>query len=271
MEQKVKTGVQIFAVIALWLIAYFGFSEDGTTQSYLYEIGLGLSLALIISGVVTFVVNLKFIWRIMRTHLPWSYRKPIRLTIAYLFRIHIDGKYILIRNKRNIHGYQPVGGVYKYLREENADFFDGIGLIDDTNIERDAIAEDDLRMELRMRYKLLSFIKWFNKRKHRETDPWREFYEELVKPEILSHQNFPHIQYRYVKQHAELEYSDFHHVLEYKVADIYELRFANQAQKDEIRRLIRNGHPDILAVTADEIKECKQADKNILEHTYKIV
>ena len=68
-----------------------------------------------------------------------------------------------------------------------------------------------------------------------------------------------------------MKYSDFHHILEYKVADIYELRFANQAQKDEIRKLIQNGHPDILAVTADEIKECKQADNNILEHTYKIV
>lgn len=271
MEQKVKTGVQILVVIALWLIAYFGFTEDRITQSYLYELDLGLSLALIISVLVSFVVNLKFIWRIIRTHLPCNYRKSIRLTIAYLFRIHIDGKYILVRNKRNIYGYQPVGGVYKYLREENADFFDGIGLIDDTNIERDVIAEDDLRMELKRRYKLLTFIKWFDKKKHREMDPWREFYEELIQPGILSHQNFPHIQYRFIKQHAELKYSEHHRTLEYKVADIYELRFANQAQKDEIRQLIRNGHPDILAVTADEIKKCKQADKNILEHTYKIV
>src|SRR5690606_19765064 len=123
--------------------------------------------------------------------------KPIRITVAYLFRIEVNGQYLLVRNQRDIPGYQPPGGVYKYLRRENADLFDKLGLIPDSKISIDVIAENDLRLHMKTRRKLLKFIRWFNKRKWREVDPWREFFEELIKPGILSHENFPHIQYRY--------------------------------------------------------------------------
>ena len=44
-------------------------------------------------------------------------KKEIRLSFSYLFKIQIDGKYLLIKGNRLKNQYQPVGGVYKYYPE----------------------------------------------------------------------------------------------------------------------------------------------------------
>ena len=42
--------------------------------------------------------------------------QPVRVTVAYLFRIEVNGKYALIkRNKEDNKRFQPVGGWYTYL------------------------------------------------------------------------------------------------------------------------------------------------------------
>ena len=271
MKEKATHITQLIVLLLILAVAHFWFSEDPETQTYLYKVSFGVSITLAISIAVWVIVNFKFVWHTVRTHLPWAFYKPIRLTIAYLFRIEIDGKYLLIRNKRNINGFQPVGGVYKYLNRENAQFFDQIGLITDTKIERDQISEHDLRMRLKKRHKLLAFIQWFNKKENREIDPWREFQEELIATGLLSQSTFPHIQYRFVRQHKELKYSDHHKITEYKVADIYELQPANEAQKNELRQLMASGDERILVATSDQISEGKKDEKIILEHTYKVV
>ena len=62
--------------------------------------------------------------------------KEFRISYAYLFRIKIENKYLLIKGKR-IEQYQPVGGVFKYYNsfidkynlweikaEKNSNFFE---------------------------------------------------------------------------------------------------------------------------------------------------
>jgi hypothetical protein len=191
--------------------------------------------------------------------------------MAYLFRIELDGQYLLIRNNREIEGFQPVGGVYKYLKYENSELFDKQGLIPDTKISRDKIGENDLRLQMKRRCKLIRFINWFAKSKNREVDPWREFYEELLNTGVLTLDNFPHIQYRFVRQHRELKYSKHHKILEYRVADIYELQFTSEKQKDEIRRLRGAGHNDVLFATNEDISKGERDNLKITEHTYKII
>lgn len=39
----------------------------------------------------------------------------IRISFAYLYRIKVGDKYMLVQNSRNTKKYQPVGGVYKLL------------------------------------------------------------------------------------------------------------------------------------------------------------
>jgi len=270
-KEKINPIAQLVMLLTLFAVAYFYYSDEPETQLYLYKLGIGLSIAITVSIMVWLVMNYRLVWYSFRTHLPWTFYRPIRITVAYLFRIEVDGKYLLVKNRRDIPGFQPVGGVYKYLRRENAERFDKLGLIADTKIPRDVIAEDDLRMQMKKRHQLLGFIRWFAKKKYREIDPWREFYEELVKPGTLSQENFPHIQYRYVRQHTQLKYSQHHKVTEYKVADIYELQLSTEAQKQEIRQLMQAGHQDIVFATAEEVKKRKQGENLITEHTYKII
>lgn len=42
----------------------------------------------------------------------------IRISFAYLYRIKISGKYLLVKNERGTGKYQPVGGVYKLKGNE---------------------------------------------------------------------------------------------------------------------------------------------------------
>ncbi len=270
-KEKINSIAQFLILLALLAVAYFCYSDEPETQLFLYKLGIGLGIAITVSIMVWFIMNYRLVWYSIRTHLPWTFYRPIRITVAYLFRIEVDGKYLLVRNKRDIPGFQPVGGVYKYLRRENAERFEKLGLITDTKIPRDIIAEDDLRMQMKQRHRLLGFIRWFAKKKHREVDPWREFYEELIRPGILSQENFPYIQYRYVKQQTHLKYSQHHKITEYKVADIYELQLSTEAQKHEIRQLMQAGREDVFFATAEEIKKRKQGENLITEHTYKII
>jgi hypothetical protein len=271
MKDKANSIAQIVMLAILLSVAYFGISDNDSMQSYLYKLAIGLGIAICISMIVWIIKNGRLVMIFLRTNFPFTFFRPIRITMAYLFRIELDGQYLLIRNNRAIEGFQPVGGVYKYLKYENSELFDKQGLIPDTKISRDKIGENDLRLQMKRRCKLIWFINWFAKKKNREVDPWREFYEELLNTGVLTLDNFPHIQYRFVRQHRELKYSKHHKILEYRVADIYELQFTSEKQKDEIRRLMEAGHNDVLFATNEDISKGEKDNFKITEHTYKII
>lgn len=271
MNEKSNIIAQIITLALLLGIAFFYYSDIPETQKGIYNLAQGIGLALLISTITWGIKSRKLIKYWAYVHRPWDSYKPIRITVAYLFRIELDGQYLLLRNKRNIHGYQPIGGVYKYLKSENSKFFDEIGLRPDTKLPRDSIGEDDLRMNMSKRSKLLKFLNWFNEKENRELSPWREFYEELVESNLLDHKVFPHIQYRFIKQHTEFKYSKDHEIMEFKIADIYELQFINETQKKAIRELMNSNNDEILVATANEIEKRKKGSKQILEHTYKTI
>jgi hypothetical protein len=120
--------------------------------------------------------------------------RPIRVTLAYLFRIEHNGRYMLIkRHKKDFQGYQPVGGTYKYYKEENRANFDKMGIEPCNRVERDDDTDHDLRIIIRKRKRLVEFFQWFASRKDRELDPWREFFEELIEPGHVDANAFRHI------------------------------------------------------------------------------
>lgn len=271
-EENVKSTIQFVVALGLAVPAYiFGIPEDPSIRDFMLKTAAGLGLALLISAFIWIVSNFKLIRFWIQTHLPWSYNQPIRLTISYLFRIKVNGKYLLVPNSREIPGYQPVGGVFKFLHRENFQLFNQIGLTDDCSMPRDEISEHDLRLKMKHRKNLLRFIRWFKKRKDREIDPWREFYEELIKSGILSQENFPHIQYKIVREVSELKYSVHHQILEYKHFEIYELQFASDAQKEEIKKLISNQSPNHIFATESEILTRKSGKNQITDHTTNIL
>jgi SMODS-associated NUDIX domain len=258
-----------FVIGALALIGC-AFLFTGDVQSTIFKIALGLVIASAIDFIV-FIYENKKRWKLLITKI-WKPNTPVRLTVAYLFRIEENGKYMLIkRHKKDFTGFQPVGGAYKYFKEENRENFDKLGIIPCNQVPRDNATENDLRIEINKRKNLIDFFKWFNSRKNREIDPWREFFEELIESGILPAEHFKHIKYAYIGEHQEgiLRNNDYP-IDQFRHADIFELRLETDAQRQAIKALSTND--DIAFVTAEEIRKGATASgMRILPHTFKIL
>lgn len=258
-------------IIGLIGIASYFFLHDEEPKNTIFKISLGF----VASGIVefiAFIIENRERWSILKT-LIIRRNKPVRVTVAYLFRIEVNGKYALIkRHKKDNSGFQPVGGAYKYLKEENRELFDKLGIEPCNYVPRDEDTEHDLRIIIKKRKNLIAFLKWFESRKNRELDPYREFCEELITTGFLSSEVFKHIKYVFVGKHIEgVLKSPVYPQDEVRYADIFELRPENDAQKQAIINL-KNRTDEILFATPEEIT--KKASNNgnvILPHSFKIL
>jgi hypothetical protein len=177
--------------------------------------------------------------------------KHLRVSIAYLFRIKIDDKYLLIKGRR-IDQYQPVGGVYKYYSEDVRDFFNRLDVRDDKLMPIDDHSRDDLRVRVPGKH-LIEFLNWFTSEKGRETDQQREFLEELVEPGFLS-AAFSKITSRYLYTvWRPLTYSPYSEATELMVYQVYELRLTTP-QEAELKALQQQNVKELRWVTEDQIK-----------------
>ncbi|WP_201761666.1 SMODS-associated NUDIX domain-containing protein [Nonomuraea sp. K271] len=175
----------------------------------------------------------------------------VRISVSYLFRIKLEGKYLLVKGRRRP-GYQPVGGVYKITPGGKA-FLGKIGALDDDLLPIDDISGDDLRIRVPAK-NLVSFVRWFESGESRETSPWREFYEELIAPKILATAIFPYIYHEYIRrEYRPLRFSTYAQSRELLIADIYEL-IPTPSQFDALSALQRSGHPDVLWAPEEQIR-----------------
>ncbi|RZJ89751.1 MAG: hypothetical protein EOO20_10100 [Chryseobacterium sp.] len=265
MKGKVSFTLGILGLITSYFLA------GDEPKSTIFKISLGL----VVAGIVEFLVFLyenRKRWNLLKT-LVIKPNSPVRVTMAYLFRIEVNGRYVLIkRHKKDNPGYQPIGGAYKYLKEENRELFDSLGVEPCNHVPRDEDTEHDLRVIIRKRKKLNKFLQWFDSRKNREMDPYREFIEELVEPELLPAGTFRHIKYVYIGKHIEgVIKSPVYPVDELRYADIFELRTDNDAQKIAISALLNKGD-EIYFATPEEIRAGSTKDGiRILPHTFKIL
>jgi hypothetical protein len=259
-----------FMIGMIGMMACVFFLEDKETQGIISKISIGLLLASFIDFIVFIYENRKR-WKLLKT-MVFNRNQRVRVTVAYLFRIEHNGKYMLIkRHKKDFGGYQPVGGAYKYFKEENRENFDKLGIAPCNHVPRDGATENDLRIIIEKQKNLIAFFKWFDSRKNREIDPWREFYEELISTGILLSEPFKHIKYAYVGKHEEgvLRNSDYP-IDQYRYADIFELRLESDLQKKAIEQLI--GHEEIAFVSPEEIRKgATNEGIRILPHTFKIL
>lgn len=199
----------------------------------------------------------------------------VRISFAYLYRIQVDGKYLLVRNERNTGKYQPVGGVYKFTEREKHNMKNLFHVIDDNKISIDDSSRDDYRLQLENRY-LRKFIKRFNNYADRENtkDLSREFKEELIDKGIL---NWDQITYRICGRHmTKLEFGQHFQIYEILLADVVEL-LPTEKQRKDLQALINKKSDVYRFVTADKIKslgvntavECLQ--ETIADHAQKIL
>lgn len=122
----------------------------------------------------------------------------IRFSMAYQYRIVINGKYLLVRNSTWDH-YQHVGGKYKRLEltQKILNDFDGT---DDPKMPTVGLKKHDLAVFIPAK-NAIRFIDWFNTGRDREISHAREFYEELVegKGRVLDPRIFPYVNYNFRK------------------------------------------------------------------------
>jgi hypothetical protein len=254
------------------ILSWAKWFADDNIQSELYGIVIGLILSLIIGAVVWIYKErdlLLIYWQCYRSWEP----SELRLTFAYLYKIEVNGRYLLVKSNR-FNTYQPVGGVYKYFHPETVREFHTIGVVPDNKIKNDADSEHDIRLILQKKKNLRKFFKWFFRKENRETDPWREFYEELVRPGIVAASKFGYIHYELVGQHIEPIHMDtFFNIDTLKYVDVYIPKFLNNEQVEEVRHLQTLSHPnpDYIWVTRQEIMQgLSDNGYSIAEHTRKI-
>lgn len=198
---------------------------------------------------------------------------PLRLSIAYIYKIESQGKYLLVKNGRfDTPTYQPVGGVYKYFYPEATKTLNEMSIVTDNAIDNDDASEYDLRLKMTKRKNIRKFIRWFFNSDERESDPWREFFEELVKPKFLSRNDFNYISYNLVGQHFEpIHHDSYFKIDTFKYVDIYTPRFITQKQKDKLKQLLNNQNEDFIWATEEEIqKKFSKDGKRISDHAHKI-
>lgn len=177
----------------------------------------------------------------------------VRISAAYLFRIRIGGKFLLIRGNRIRDQYQPVGGVFQYFAGAEPGFRE-MGCNPDDRMKNSSSNPRDLRVIL-PRKNVLKFLDWFDSRKDREITTLREFYEELVKPKFLPESCALNFNPQFVRQcDRQLKYSEHLGINEILVHEVYEI-VLNEKDQESISSFI-NDHTagDLLLVDEQEIR-----------------
>lgn len=175
----------------------------------------------------------------------------IRISFAYLYRIKIGDKYLLVKNERGTGKDQPVGGVYKLFGNEKIELKNRYKVKDDNKISIDESSRNDYRLRIENRY-LRKFVKRFYCKADRERidNLSREFREELIDKNIV---NWNHISYRYCGRHiTELHWGKHFQCYELLLADIVEL-LPTPEQEQDLRNLQNQHSENYRFVTAEEI------------------
>ncbi len=199
----------------------------------------------------------------------------VRISFAYLYRIKVGNKYLLVKNERGTGKYQPVGGVYKLFGNEKLELKNLYQVKDDDKISIDESSRDDYRLRLENKY-LRKFVKRFDKGSEREQiyNLSREFREELVETGIVG---WNQITYRVCGRHmTELRFGDHFQCYELLLADVVEL-LPTSEQQTSLEQLV-NQHSDMYRfATPEEITSLGINTENgdlretIADHTRKII
>lgn len=164
----------------------------------------------------------------IRTNLMWN--KPIRISAAYLFRIKVNGRYLLIRGGKIATQFQPVGGVYKFF-ESSRDALNRMGVSLDNKMKSATRDPEDLRIQLPAK-NAIAFLDWFDSKKGREVTTLREFDEELVAGGYLPEYSLREFNPEFVKScKRRLAYSVHLRIKEILVHDVFEVHLLGEEQK----------------------------------------
>lgn len=220
-----------------------------------FAVPSGLAIGFVIPLVDTTITNFRFLKVACYALRTWKDR--VRISASYLYRINVDGDYLLVKGNR-FDQYQPVGGVYKTHPSSSGKLRD-LRVLNDKLLVPDAVSEGDLRVRVPGKH-LVSFVRWFEGERGRETDCWREFHEELVATGILPQELFRLIKYdRIERLYRPMKYSPWANSQELLIADVVEL-LPTPDQLAALRQLKTTSDSRILWAKEDQIRRRGAAD-----------
>jgi hypothetical protein len=188
-----------FIASTILMVVYLGWvkpSEYDREIFFLASTGLSASIGALVGFILE---NWNSFWLSVRC-LLYHRNEMIYVSLSYLFCIKVKGenKYLTVRGSKIKHQYQPVGGVYKKYPSLDEKWRKWQA----SSAKNDRINSDDLRFFVKCKF-IPSVRKWFHQGKNREIDVWREFYEELLAPEILPKDSFNHIKPEFLYRKEE--------------------------------------------------------------------
>lgn len=242
---------------------------------------LGFAKPMLIKGASVVWENRDFLKLFYRTKYGDFKDKEIRFSISGLYKIQIpdSNKYLLVFNRRINGQLQPVGGVYKRFGDDSL-FNKWLFRPDNgkNGLDVDNISSSDLRFMVKGK-NVIEVLRWFESGKERETDPRREFIEELIETRILDSKIFQNINHKHIRRYSKnLTWSDYFGCYEILIYDIFEL-LPNEEQKKALRELSEQGNnfsKDYAIVNCDDIEQLRLLDNGhqvarIGQHTKLII
>ena len=203
----------------------------------------------------------------------------IRISYAYLFRIEVDGEYLLIKNSHGFNKYQPPGSTYSLSNKEKSFLKEKFLVKDDDRILSKKI-KDDYRLFVPIKYMKPFFKRFCYQIDKVKTENYLNgFKHVLVDSNVLNHEIFSNVEFNYIRRDvSKIEYSKHFECYEMLLADIIEVKL-NDKQIEEIRMMKNRTSVAEKYEFADEqlIKSCGVNTKvgdlyaEISEHTYKIL
>lgn len=197
-----------------------------------------------------FAANYRRIGLFIKSLIYWN--QDIRFSIAYLYKIKINNKYLLIKGSK-LEQLQPVGGVYKVCSSFST-IERKLNIIFEN--ERGFYEQEDLRFCTKGK-NISKVLNWFDSRENREVTVYREFYEEIIKNNILPIEVLSSMRIEFLKQiKPKMSYSKHFKKNEILLFDIYEIHLANE-YIDMICRDVKEKNDLIKLVDREDIeKEC---------------
>lgn len=226
---KNSKRIIFYLSVTVSAIVLFGIKVDLPADSefrFLIESIIGGGTLTLILTILNWIIkNIDDLWFKLLNLNPFKKNQIIRVSIAYVFRIKVNGKYLLIKNSHIPNQFQPVGGVFKFFKGADAVFQQLEVMDDNTNcIPKKFDQKNDLRIRIR-RKNLNKFIRWFNEKSQREVSVQREFYEELInETTFLNKGEFPYIDYKYLHTNKlKVKFSKPFQMNEVLIHEVYEL------------------------------------------------
>lgn len=229
----------IFGGFIIYRTAFPANPNDSVSNTF-YSLSVELVGGILLFGLLQLLQNINRLRFYFHTQIILR-NKEVRISIAYLFKIKIDNKYLLVKSRRRNY-YQPVGGAFKTLPGSEK-IFEKLNIKPDRLVETEhGIAKNDLRVYMKG-VNIIEFLEWFNSKQDRELSPWREFCEELISTEILPWKPFRYIDYKFrgvVKSPIINMDSGGKGMFLFEVYDLV----INDEQKLVLETLLRNGNKE---------------------------